>query len=154
MNKKTTLLILINTVFLLLTINIHYKIENKKNSLMELKSLSSELISTINKNGLMKNCNLFETSKPLINPHIFKNSGVKSINITIKNNEKYEFCYSKENSVNLPYIGTNFSYNEKLKNDYIFLKEVKIKKDCSNFIKLTNNYFYCLKGDYIIHYAN
>ena len=95
----------------------------------------------------MKNCDLLEKSTPLINPYIFKISKINSININIKKDKKYEFCYSEKKNIQLPYISTTSSYNDKIKNDYLFLKKVKVKKDCTNFIKLTNNYFYCIKED-------
>lgn len=153
MNKKIifAILIFLNLFFIFCSINWAVELSNRKQGLTELALAKNELIYTINKNGLMKNCDLYENSTILINPNIFKNAEkINSINILI-NEKGYSFCYSdKINKKINKKINVHYYYNSGDKNEYLFLKKVVNNITCSDKIPLTETYSYCLKEDYIL----
>ena len=136
MNKKLTLILLVffNILFILLSLEWFKEINEREQNLSELALVNSELIDNINKNGLMKNCELFKDSIVLINPNIFKEAmDINSINILIDKN-KYLFCYSKDSKNKLnKSVDVHRYYNVDKKNEYLFLKEVIENETCSIF---------------------
>lgn len=155
MNKKLliVLLLILNTLLLFLISSSYSRIEEYKNQLLELNINYNNIIENIEKKGDMKNCSLFSNSIPIFNPNIFNTDDfyTSSIDIYFIKDDKYGYCYTKNEYEYLLRIKTTAMYKKSDKNKYIFLKKIVMNKNCSNSITLTNRHSYCVKEDYILY---